>query len=130
MGIEKRHTPETELTMKYEEGKEDWLVLRPGDQVLVKTIEKVNLPTELSANVTMRTTIFRSGLDLRSSPVQPGYKGELTFAIKNDGPATMKIQMGARIAHIQFEIVDGGGSAYRGQQQGGRVSTEKPETQI
>src|SRR3989338_664860 len=50
LGIEKRHTPETKLTLKYEEGKEIWLELKQGDYVLVKTIEKVNLPNDLTGH--------------------------------------------------------------------------------
>jgi len=38
--------------------------------------------------------------------------------------------MGARFVHIQFSEVKGGGSMYRGQWQGGRVTTKKKEKQV
>ena len=78
----------------------------------------------------MRTTLFRSGLLLLSTQVSPGYKGKLAFGLVNLGPSTVEIELGARIVHIQFEKVEGGGSAYRGQWQGGRVAAAKKEKQI
>lgn len=43
----------------------------------------------------------------------------------------MELEMGARIAHIIFEKVEGGGNRYRGQWQGGRVSAyRKRKTDI
>ena len=77
-----------------------------------------------------RTTTFRSGLFLRTGPVQPGYEGELTFGLKNEGPITVEIEMGARFAHVLFHEIKGSGSKYRGQWQGGRVSATKREKQV
>jgi len=84
----------------------------------------------LSAVILPRTTTFRSGLFLRTGPVQPGYEGELTFGLKNEGPITVEIEMGARFAHILFHEIKGSGSRYRGQWQGGRVSATKREKQV
>ncbi len=106
------------------------IVIKPGEFYLVKTIEKINLPLDQAAVILPRTTTFRSGLFLRTGPVQPGYSGELTFGLKNEGPVAVTIEMGARFAHIQFHEVKGGGSAYRGQWQGGRVTTKKKEKQV
>lgn len=130
LGIEDRDTPATKLVLKFKDGEEGWHVLKPGDYVLVKTMEKVNLPNDLTGHIFTRSTLFRSGLSLQVTQVAPGYKGELTFGLYNSGPVTMRIEMGARIAHIQFEEVIGGGAGYRGQWQGGRVSTSKKEKQV
>ena len=67
---------------------------------------------------------------MRTGNVAPGYCGKLSFAIKNEGPMPVTIEMGARIVHAQFEWVDGGGTQYKGQWQGGRVTTKKREKQI
>ena len=84
----------------------------------------------MSAVILPRTTTFRSGLFLRTGPVQPGYGGELTFGLKNEGPITVEIEMGARFAHVLFHEIKGVGSKYRGQWQGGRVSATKREKQV
>jgi deoxycytidine triphosphate deaminase len=123
-----RQTPEIESVAKF--GKDKSIKIKPGDFFLVKTIEKINLPLDLSAVILPRTTTFRSGLFLRTGPVQPGYEGELTFGLKNEGPITVEIEMGARFAHILFHEIKGVGSQYRGQWQGGRVSATKREKQV
>lgn len=130
LGETHRKTPEITLVEKYIEGKARSVKIKPGQFFLFKTIEKINLPINLSAVILPRTTTFRSGLFVRTGPVQPGYQGELTFGIKNEGPVTVEIEMGARFAHIIFHEIKGMGSAYRGQWQGGRVTTERKEKQV
>jgi len=128
LGETHRQTPDIESIAVY--GKQKSIKIKPGDFFLVKTIEKINLPIDLSAVILPRTTTFRSGLFLRTGPVQPGYSGELTFGLKNEGPITVEIEMGARFVHILFHEIKGVGSQYRGQWQGGRVSATKKEKQV
>lgn len=130
LGETERKTPTIKLFQKYSKDIKRVVKIKPGDFFLVKTIEKVNLPVNLSATIIPRTTTFRSGLFIRTGPVQPGYQGELTFGLKNEGPVTVKIEMGARFVHILFNEIKGGGSKYRGQWQGGRVTTKKKEKQV
>ena len=128
LGETHRQTPDIKLVKKY--GKDKSIKVKPGDFYLFKTIEKINLPVNLSAVILPRTTTFRSGIFLRTGPIQPGYQGELTFGAKNEGPITVEIEMGARFAHVLFHEIKGSGSAYRGQWQGGRVSATKKEKQV
>lgn len=156
LGVTERHTAEIELVAKFEEknnsrhpGKRstsrisnerdsgqarmtvsDSITIKPGDFYLVKTIESVNMPEDLTANMKPRSTMFRSGIFIRTGNIPPGYCGGLIFALKNEGPVPVTIEMGARIIHVQFEEVMGGGNKYRGQWQGGRVTTTKKETQV
>jgi len=125
-----RKTPEVKLIKKYVQNKACSLKVKPKDFYLVKTIEKINLPTNLSAVIIPRTTTFRSGVFIRTGPIQPGYSGELIFGLKNEGPVTVEIEMGARFVHLIFHEIKGGGSQYRGQWQGGRVTTKKKEKQV
>jgi deoxycytidine triphosphate deaminase len=128
LGETHRQTPDIESVAVF--GKQKSIKIKPGDYFLVKTVEKINLPLNLSAVIMPRTTTFRSGLFLRTGPVQPGYEGELTFGLKNEGPITVEIEMGARFAHILFHEIKGTGEKYRGQWQGGRVSATKREKQV
>lgn len=130
LGETHRQTADIELVQSYKEGAKRVIKIKPEEFYLVKTIEKINLPVELSAVIIPRTTTFRSGLFIRTGPVQPGYQGELTFGLKNEGPITVTIEMGARFVHILFNEIKGGGSQYRGQWQGGRVTTKKKEKQV
>lgn len=130
LGVEERKTPEIELVCKFEESKINSYTINPGDFYLGKTIEAVNLPEDITVNLKPRGTTVRSGLNIRTWNAAPGYKGGLIFSIKNYGPVPVKIEMGARIVHAQFYLVKGGTNKYRGQWQGGRVTTEKMEKQV
>ncbi len=133
LGIEERDTPEIKLVAKNNSEKNEsnnFFIFEPGKYYLIKTMEKVNLPTSLSGIIFPRTTLFRSGLAMFNGVVQPGYQGELTFGICNIGKSNIKISFGARVAHITFHEVLGEGNQYKGQWQGGRVSTDGKETQI
>lgn len=130
LGEVHRKTAEIELVKKFNNKKKGSVKIKPGDFFLVKTMESVNMPIYLTASITPRSTTYRSGLFLRTGNVPPGYCGGLIFGLKNEGPITVEIEMGSRIVHIQFSEVKGGGSMYRGQWQGGRVTARKKEKQV
>lgn len=130
LGETHRKTAEIDLISEYKKNKPSKIKIKPGDFFLVKTIELVNMPDNLTASITPRSTTYRCGLYLRTGNVPPGYCGGLTFGLKNEGPINVEIEMGARFVHIQFSEVAGGGNMYRGQWQGGRVTTEKKEKQV
>lgn len=140
LGVEERETPKIKRVVKYsatasatadkQTSKRNKITIKPGEFYLVTTIESVNLPKNIVATFIPRTTTFRSGLFLRTGTAQPGYRGKLTFALKNEGPVPVTMELGCRFAHAQFHWVDGGGSMYRGQWQGGRVTTKRREKQV
>lgn len=130
LGETHRKTADIELVEKYVEGETRSITLKPGDFYLVTTIESVNTPLDITINFKPRSTTFRSGLFLRTGNVAPGYKGKLSFGLKNEGPIEVTIEMGARFVHAQFEQVLGEGNQYRGQWQGGRVTAKVKEKQV
>jgi len=140
LGVENRKTPEIE---KAADSAHKEIIIKPGEFVLVKTMEKVSLPAGkiqveagrepalIMAHIYTRTTLFRCGISLMATKVDPGYSGELTFAMANLSPFPFKLEMGARIANIVFlEVLGELSRAYGGQWQGGRVTTEKMEKQV
>lgn len=130
LGVTERKTADIKLVAEYKKTKKSSVTFKPGDFFLVKTIETVNMPKNITASITPRSTTYRSGLFLRTGNVPPGYSGGLIFGLKNEGSVPVTIEMGARIVHIQFHEVKGGGSMYRGQWQGGRVTAKKKEVQV
>ena len=131
LGVEERDTPKIKLIGNYDPAKpENFFIFKPGRYYLIKTLEKVNLPVNLSGIIFPRTTMFRSGLGLFNGVVQSGYSGELTFGVCNLGRSDIKVSFGARVVHITFQEVLGAGNEYRGQWQGGRVATKGKETQV
>ncbi len=133
LGVEERNTPDVVSIAVNDESKKEIdnsFVFEPGKYYLIRTMEKVNLPTTLSGVIFPRTTLFRSGLALFNGVVQPGYSGELSFGICNLGKSKIRVAFGARVVHITFQEILGEGNQYKGQWQGGRVTTEAVETQI
>lgn len=130
LGIDKRETPEVKCVAEYNEKERETFIVEPESFYLITTVEKLNIPLDIVATFKPRTTTFRSGLFIRTGNVAPGYKGNLTFAMKNEGPVSVTLELGCRIVHVQFHWVDGKGSSYRGQWQGGRITTGGEETQV
>jgi len=130
LGITHRETPNIKTVAKYNEKKITSITIKPGRFYLLSSIETFNIPIDLTVNFKPRTTLFRSGLFLRTGNVAPGYHGKVTFAVKNEGPIPVIMELGCRFAHAQFFEVCGGGTQYKGQWQGGRVTTKKREKQI
>ncbi len=130
LGVEERETPEMKLVAKYESGNKTTVLLKPNTYYLLKTIEDVNMPDNLLAIMTPRSTLFRSGVFIFGGQVPPGYKGGLSMGIYNFRPTDFKLEMGARVVHIMFFEVKGEANLYRGQWQGGRVTTDNKEKQV
>ena len=130
LGETERKTAEINLIQEYKAKEKRIVIIQPGEFYLTKTIETVNMPNNLTASITPRSTTYRSGLMVRTGNVPPGYNGGLTFGLFNAGPVNVTIEMGARFVHIQFHEVLGEGNMYRGQWQGGRVTATKKETQV
>ena len=129
LGVSERFTPEIKSLTNKNNEKE--IIIKSGEFFLVKTIEKVNLPHNIAAILRPRSTLQRCGVALFTAAVSPGYSGELTFGICNLGKNNFRLEIGARIVHILFFDTSENISSYRGQWQGGRVSTSgKVETQV
>jgi len=130
LGIDERETVDVQEVASYDENNRTSYIIKPGEYYLTQTIEKVNMPDNLIAFVKPRTTLFRSGILLRTGAVDPGYTGILNFGLYNAGGCDFEIEMGARYCHIIFMQIKGESKTYRGQWQGGRVVTNGKEKQI
>ncbi len=106
------------------------LSIGPGEYYLVQTIERINTPQDLMPVVFPRTSLFRAGLLLLVSKTDPGYRGSLTFGLRNLSHFDVRLQMGARICNIVSFTVQGQTSGYRGQHMDGRISPEETERQV
>src|SRR3989344_6883439 len=130
MGVTERETPDMKLIAKYEEGKTTEVQLKPHTYYVMKTMEDVNMPENILAMMTTRSTLFRSGVSIFEGQVPPGYNGGLNMGIYNFRDTDFRLEMGSRVVHIMFFEVQGKGNLYRGQWQGGRVTTDQKEAQV
>lgn len=119
LGVKDRRTPDIEVVDK-EVGRK--VVLNPNEFVLVETMEKVNMPNDISAIILPRSSLFRCGASLHTAVVDPGYIGTLTFGMKNLSQFPFEIEIGSKIGQIVFEEVKGNTKLYNGKYQGGKVT--------
>lgn len=115
LGREKRELPE----LSEVEGRV--FRLAPKKYYLCTTKEKLNMPSDLIAFILPRSTLFRSGVSLRTAVVDPGYVGVLTLGIKNETEREFILEKDSRIAQIVFSKVYGKVDNYNGKYQGGKV---------
>jgi len=130
LGVQERETPKIKLLAKFDKRKPKKVLLEPNTYYLMKTVEKLNLPENLLVLFTPRSTLYRSGVYIFGGQTAPGYQGELTTGIYNFRNEKFEIEMGSRVIHIMFFEVKGKSNLYRGQWQGGRITTKKKEKQI
>ncbi len=125
---------ETELISCYDPKKgaseQDEISLQPDEYYLIKTLEYLNIPSDLAVLGYGRGTLMKSGVLLIATKGDPGYEGHLVFGLKNFSQFPVSIQLGARIANVIFIKVDGETINYRGQHQGGRISISQEEKQV
>ena len=131
-GMGLRQGLKTELIMSLDDaiGESGYLTIEPKGYYLVETVETVNMPADLMGHVYPRSSLYRAGLLLLASKVDPGYRGPFILGLANIGPCAVNLQLGARICHVVFLQVAGVSVGYRGQHQGGRVTPENPEQQV
>jgi dCTP deaminase len=92
--VEQSHQP---VTVRY--GDPFWL--HPGQFVLGTTLEFVQLPAHLGAYVVGRSTWGRLGLVVATAiMVQPGWKGNLTLELVNEGEGPIALYAGSRVAQL------------------------------
>ena len=143
LGVSERISAETELIGNVETDGNKKITMHPGEYFLVSTIETVQAPSEkikyddffpesyIGIKICARTSLMRGGVALLHGRVNPGYKGQLTLGIINNGSHNFEFELGSRMFDIEFEPVVGEiKRTYSGQHQGGRITSEgKKEVQ-
>ena len=81
---------------------QEHIILPPKGVRLATSREEVQIPDYLSALCIPRSSIYRLGLQLDTTYVDPGYKGRLTFVIHNPLNCNLVLPVGTRIAQLVF----------------------------
>jgi len=138
-----RYSPKLELVGDLEKDGNKAIVIKPGEFFLVTTVEVINAPDEkikydvdfaegyLIPKIWPRSSLQRGGVSFHSTKTDPGYKGKLTFGIRNLGKENFTFELGARMFNVEYEAVVGDiKRTYSGQHQGGRITSDgKSEVQ-
>jgi dCTP deaminase len=79
------------------------LVVRPGELVYVMSEEQVELPRDVTADLSLKRKISHLGIQvLGGSSVDPGYRGRLVFALHNLSTRPFPLQPGRKLIAAQF----------------------------
>lgn len=83
------------------------LPVLPGQFVLGHTLEYIKLPNNVAAQIEGRSSFARLGIQVHMTAnlVEAGFDGCLTLEIHNNGPSTVVLYPGMRIAQLRFFLL-------------------------
>src|SRR4051812_40512071 len=83
-------------------------VLHPGEFVLGRTIEVVEIPDDIVCRIEGKSSIGRLGLIVHATAgfVDPGFSGSLTLEITNFNSVPIVLRPGLPIAQLSFMTLD------------------------
>lgn len=100
--------PPTNLTEHVEVASGDSFVIHPGEFVLGRTEEWVELPDDVVARIEGKSSLGRLGLIVHATAgfVDPGWRGTLTLEITNLTRVPIVLWPGKPIAQLSFMTLD------------------------
>jgi dCTP deaminase len=100
--------PPRNLTEHVEIGEDESFVIHPGEFVLGRTQEQVELPDDIVARIEGKSSLGRLGLIVHATAgfVDPGFKGTLTLEITNLTRVPIILWPGKPIAQLSFMALD------------------------
>lgn len=117
LGVSERVLPHIEKI----EPEDNAYTIKPNEYFLIESVERVNMPSDIAARMLPRSTLQRSGVYLFHAFIDPGYRGTLTFGIKNLSKFNFEFERGAKVAQLIFEKVKGKTKLYDGRYQHGKI---------
>ena len=80
----------------------NWYVLQPGEFVLCRSVETFDIPEDVLGVVVGKSTYARCGLIVNCTPMEPGWRGELTIELHNASRHAIKVYANQGIAQVMF----------------------------
>jgi dCTP deaminase len=104
--------------------------LSPGECVLASTIERVKMPDNAVCRVEGKSSLARIFLTVHSAGfIDPGFCGDITLELKNDGMVPLRLAPGMLIAQLSFQSLDAPAvRPYGHQQLGSRYQFQRGPT--
>lgn len=96
-----------DFIQKETHGKEEGVVIHPGEFLLGSTLETLKLPEDLVARVEGRSSYGRLGIIVHATAgyIDPGFEGDITLEMQNLGNAPVKLYPENRICQVVFETM-------------------------
>jgi len=97
-------------------------VLKPGEFVIGRTIEKFDTPLDLMSIYAASSLSIRIGLDILFGGINdPGYKGNAILGIHNISPNKIKLYRGMELLHTAFLELKGKAVPVQTKYMGGKI---------
>ena len=95
------------------------IVIQPGNLYLGHTLDYVEIPKDLAAMLTGRSSVARQGLVVHFTAgwIDPNFKGEITLEMYNFSGQPIVFQVGERIAQLVFFKLSEPSKGYNGRYQ-------------
>jgi dCTP deaminase len=86
--------------------REEAYFVQPGSFVLAQSLEYIALPKNIYGRLGGRSSLAKSGIEVHatSEKVDPGFRGHLTFELKNCGRMPVKLYPLQRVATFMLEL--------------------------
>lgn len=81
------------------------VVIPPRTMFYVSTMEKVRIPSDLCAQLWLRTTWIRNGIISAFGKIDAGFEGTLTLGAYNATDESIELPIGERFCQMVFETL-------------------------
>jgi dCTP deaminase len=78
------------------------VILEPRHQMLVATMEKVELSEKILGILHIRSSLAREGIIASLALVDPGFRGQLTVSLYNAGGRSLSLRKGERFIQLSL----------------------------
>ena len=78
------------------------LVIKPGQQTLAATVERVELSEQFLGILHIRSSLAREGILASLALVDPGFRGQLTVSLYNAGDRLVSLRKGERFIQLSL----------------------------
>jgi len=99
-------------------------IINPGEIWLASTMETVDIPINVLAELHPKSTYARLGLSYRMAPVDPGFKGNLTICLSNPTDRPIRLYRKEGILQIIFFKGEDSETPYAGKYQNSNGAVE------
>lgn len=93
---------ESEFERAFKIIRSDTVKIPPNSFILGRSVETFDMPNNVLGIALGKSTYARQGINVNITPIEPGWRGELTIEISNDTPFWTKVYGGEGISQIIF----------------------------
>lgn len=115
----KQYSKELEVDNKF--------ILHPGDFALAGTVERIEVPDYMIAEVEGRSSLGRLAIIVHATAglCDPGYEGDITLELSNLGSAPVVLRPGMRICQLKMAYLNSSAEKPYGEERNSKYQDQK-----